>query len=184
MSLNCMITGHTKFAPDYHFGIWKLKWRSSNAETMEEIAGSVTASSKSGHNVPQLVQDDNKPVVFFAWKTYLEQFFKPLKNITKYHHFTMDRSKPGIVTCKENMESEEMCFNILKPLSPAAGELPPTKPAPGLDLRRQWYLYDSISPFFRAYNARDIVCPKPSKPKVKNQGMDSDSLPRKRKHSL
>ncbi|XP_052237238.1 uncharacterized protein LOC127848687 isoform X2 [Dreissena polymorpha] len=25
MSLNCMITGHTKFAPDYHFGIWKLK---------------------------------------------------------------------------------------------------------------------------------------------------------------
>ncbi|XP_052237936.1 uncharacterized protein LOC127849258 [Dreissena polymorpha] len=184
MSLNCMITGHTKFAPDYHFGIWKLKWRSSNAETMEEIAGSVTASSKSGHNVPQLVQDDNKPVVFFAWKTYLEQFFKPLKNITKYHHFTMDPSKPGIVTCKENMDSEEMCFNILKPLSPAAGELQPTKPAPGLDLRRQWYLYDSISPFFRAYNARDTVCPKPSKPKVKNQGMDSDSLPRKRKHSL
>ncbi|KAH3897510.1 hypothetical protein DPMN_021698 [Dreissena polymorpha] len=174
-----MIAGHTKFAPDYHFGILKLKWRTSNAETMEDIAATVTASSRSSHNFPQFVKDSNKPVVFLSWINYLEQFSKPLKNIIRHHHFIMDRSKPGIVTCKEHMDSEGMCFNILKSVSPAAGELPPTKPAPGLDLNRQWYLYNTISPFFRSVNARDTVCPKPI---TKNQEMDSDK-PRKRKHS-
>ena len=31
-----MITGHTKFEPDWHFGIWKMHWRNSNVETITE----------------------------------------------------------------------------------------------------------------------------------------------------
>lgn len=29
-----MITGHTKFDPDWHFGVWRLHWRNSVAETL------------------------------------------------------------------------------------------------------------------------------------------------------
>jgi len=32
-----MITGHTKFEPDWHFRIWKMHWRNSNVETITEV---------------------------------------------------------------------------------------------------------------------------------------------------
>jgi hypothetical protein len=32
-----MIAGHTKFEPDWHFGVWKLRWRNSTAETQVEL---------------------------------------------------------------------------------------------------------------------------------------------------
>ena len=35
-----MIAGHTKFDPDWHFGVWKVKWRNSRAENMHDV-GSV-----------------------------------------------------------------------------------------------------------------------------------------------
>ncbi|XP_033725205.1 uncharacterized protein LOC117315170 [Pecten maximus] len=92
-----MIAGHTKFDPDWHFGVWKLRWRSSNVETLEEVAKTVTHSSRNGHNIPQLVKDEDKPLIFRDWKSYLKQYFKPLKNLTKYHHFLVDATKPGTV---------------------------------------------------------------------------------------
>ena len=56
---------------------------------MEEIANTVTSSSHSGHNIPQLVDDPEKPVIFFNWRGYLKQFFKTLKNLTTFHHFLL-----------------------------------------------------------------------------------------------
>ena len=32
-----MIAGHTKFEPDCHFGVWKLHWRNSTAETLSQV---------------------------------------------------------------------------------------------------------------------------------------------------
>ena len=32
-----MMTGHTKFEPDWHFGIWKMHWRDSNVEIITEV---------------------------------------------------------------------------------------------------------------------------------------------------
>lgn len=69
-----MIVGHTKFDPDCHFGVWKLKWRNSRAESMNDIAETVQKSSKNGHNIPQLVDDQTKPVVFYDWKSYFQDF--------------------------------------------------------------------------------------------------------------
>ena len=55
--------GHTKFNPGRHFGLWKVKWTHTSAE----MADSVTRSSRNDHNIPQLVDDDEKPVVFYDW---------------------------------------------------------------------------------------------------------------------
>ncbi|CAC5400107.1 unnamed protein product [Mytilus coruscus] len=83
-----MIAGHTKFEPDWHFGVWKLHWRNSAAETLSEVAETVTRSSRNGHNIPQVVGNIQDPVMFYEWKPYLQQYFKTLKHITDYHHFT------------------------------------------------------------------------------------------------
>lgn len=37
IEFSTMIAGHTKFEPDWHFGVWKLKWRNSNVETLTEV---------------------------------------------------------------------------------------------------------------------------------------------------
>lgn len=92
-----MVAGHTKFDPDWHFGVWKVKWRSSTAETMNEIAETVRHSSRRGHNIPQLVSDPQKPVKFSDWKSYLQRYFKPMKNIRGYHHFRVNADTPGVV---------------------------------------------------------------------------------------
>lgn len=92
-----------------------MKWRCLQAETMEGIAhNTVTSSSHSGHNIAQLVNDKDKPVTFYNFRDYLKQFFKPVKKISSYHHFFIDISEPGVVTCKENSLSESQQCNFLK----------------------------------------------------------------------
>ena len=39
-----MEAGHTKFNPDWHFGLWKVKWRHTSVETLQEMADSVTTN--------------------------------------------------------------------------------------------------------------------------------------------
>ncbi|XP_062605029.1 uncharacterized protein LOC134268076 isoform X2 [Saccostrea cucullata] len=74
-----MVAGHTKFEPDWHFGVWKVHWRNTYAETISQVAESVRTSSRSGHNIPQVVGDGEDPVLFYEWKNYLQVYFKPLK---------------------------------------------------------------------------------------------------------
>jgi hypothetical protein len=33
-----MEAGHTQFNPDWHFGLWKVKWRHTSVETLQEMA--------------------------------------------------------------------------------------------------------------------------------------------------
>jgi len=76
---------------------FQVKWRHYSAETLQDIAQSVTDSSRNNHNIPQLVQDEGCPVKFYDWKTFLKQFFKPLSSLTTYHHFRDDKESPGFV---------------------------------------------------------------------------------------
>ncbi|KAH3782393.1 hypothetical protein DPMN_160308 [Dreissena polymorpha] len=109
-----MLPGHTEFTPDWYFGVWTFKWRTSDAECMEDIANTVIASSRSGHNLTQRINDPSKPVVFLNWKTFLENYFKYLKNITKYYHFRCTSDEPGVLICSEFSDSQEIRFNLLK----------------------------------------------------------------------
>ena len=51
---------HTEFNPDWHLGLWKVKWRYTTPERLQEMADSVTISSKNSHSIPQLIDDDEK----------------------------------------------------------------------------------------------------------------------------
>lgn len=171
LEFSLMEAGHTKFSPDWHFGLWKLKWRNFTAETMNDVAESVRMSSRNGHNIPQLVNDPETPVIFYNWSSYFETFFKKLPSISKYHHFKMCANNPGVVTVKEYCSSEEKVICILKrDIHMFDNNTLPTSISPkGLDAARQWYLYDEIRPFCRDTSNNLQSCPKPTcvKPSIK-----------------
>jgi len=63
------------------------KWRRSAAETLEEVAQTVTQSSRGGHNIPQLTSDPHAPVHFYDWSSFFKRLFTPVPQLRKYHHF-------------------------------------------------------------------------------------------------
>lgn len=72
--------------------------------------------------------------------------FKPLKNVTKYHHFLFDAANPGQIQCKVKASSESVTFNLLrnKQNIPRSDKMPTILSGVGLDAARQWYLYEQI----------------------------------------
>lgn len=171
IEFSLMEAGHTKFSPDWHFGLWKMKWRHSTAETLDEVAESVRRSSRNGHNIPQLINDAERPVSFYDWTSFFEAFFKKLPSISKFHHFRMSEESPGVVFVKAYRSSAEKPINILKKGQqlPNVDTLPSVITPKGLDAARQWYLYDEIRPFCRDTSDSLQSCPKPvcPKPRVK-----------------
>jgi hypothetical protein len=64
-----------------------------------QVAETGRGSSRNGHNVPHIVNDKKDQVIFYEWKSYLIEFFKPLKHTTDYHHFFIDSKHPGVEKC-------------------------------------------------------------------------------------
>ncbi|KAH3782789.1 hypothetical protein DPMN_160709 [Dreissena polymorpha] len=54
---------------------------------LSDVAASVGLSSRTGHNIPQLVGDTSNPVVIKDRKDYLSTLFHHIKNVTKFHQF-------------------------------------------------------------------------------------------------
>lgn len=164
VEFSLMEAGHTKFSPGCHFGLWK-KWRHSTAATLDEVAESVRRSSRIGHNIPQLINDADRPVYFYR-ASFFEAFFKKLPSISKFHHFRMSEESPGVVFVKAYCSSAEKPINILKRGQQLLNvdTLPPVITLNGLDTAR--YLYDEIRPFCRDTSDSlqswpKSVCPEP-----------------------
>ncbi|KAJ8309819.1 hypothetical protein KUTeg_011684 [Tegillarca granosa] len=142
------------------------KWRHCTAETLQDVSYSVVASSRNGHNIPQLVNDDQHPVIFYNWKEFLKTIFKTLPGILKYHHFRMSKNYKGVVFVREYADDVEIKINLLKKqhlINPII--LPTILKAKGLDANRQWNLFEEIRPLCFEIDSKDVVCPKPSIPK-------------------
>ena len=48
------------------------------------------------------------------WTQFLQGYFKPVPNITSYHHFKFSKANAGVVTIKVYATSEEEDVYILK----------------------------------------------------------------------
>ncbi|XP_072175269.1 uncharacterized protein [Diadema setosum] len=162
IDLNFMVAGHTKFAPDYGFGLLKKRYRASEVSTLQDIVDVVRSSSPSGLNVPVLVGDESgrQNVPTYPWQEFLSAHFKPIADVKKYHHFRFTSEEPGVVYCREFADDEEVRHQLLKPGARPPRMLPPSLPVPGLPQERQMYLYTKIRPFCRP-ESRDITCPPP-----------------------
>ena len=103
ITLNFLITGHTKFAPNWCFGLFKERFRRTRINTLEEIADVVKKSTVTGINIPQIVgnEDGTRIVICRDWNTYLDPYFHTFPKVNSYQHFEFDSSHPGVVTARK-----------------------------------------------------------------------------------
>lgn len=166
VTLNFMISGHTKFAPDWCFGLLKQRYRRTPVSTLEDIATVVNSSTVVGVNCAELVGTENGKVNVptYDWQTYFEAYFKPFPGIKSVQHFRFTADARGILFYKVTPSSEEKSFQLLRDTSNLPDDISPTELAPpGLPSERQWYLYHKIREFV-TLEAQDITCPKPAVP--------------------
>jgi len=164
VKISFLPVGHTKFAPDWCFGLMKQRFRSTRVGDLDDIANCVSLSSFV--NVPQLVGslDGSVFVKTYNWSEHFEEHSikTALKGISQMHHFRFASSSPGAVFVKSVGSDNERKINLLKNATwnPSAHELPPVVVPSGLSRERQQYLFDKIREFCPA-DKQDIVCPKP-----------------------
>jgi hypothetical protein len=170
ITLSFMMPGHTKFAPDRHFGLLKKSYRRTRVDTMGCIAEAVKNSSHVGANRVQLVRNlsGDQLVHFYNWSEFFSLFFTSLPSITSYHVFYFDCDLPGTVFVKcRSTDPSYQEFTIQRPSSilPTPSQFPIEVVPSGLTVDRQWYLYEKIRQFCSSNLAADLTCPKPLAPK-------------------
>ena len=143
VQLSFMRVGHTRCAVDGYFGLIKQLWRKSENDTLEDVKVAVNSSA-----------GPNKAVMFnwpwYEWDTYLAQYFKPLKGITRFQHFAVSKDSPGQVTCKASPSSPATVVKIARDgidLPTSSEDLPPLLNPPGLSQSRQEYLENNVSQY-------------------------------------
>ncbi|KAI0211495.1 hypothetical protein LSAT2_003674 [Lamellibrachia satsuma] len=166
ITLNFLVMGHTKFAPDACFGLLKRAFKRHAISSLSELETLVNGSACL--NSTQLVgRADGLSLVPVAdWQAHLSPHFKALPGIKKYFHFRFDAASPGIVFVKTTSESPEEQFDLmvdsddlLPPVAPVA-----MKP-PELGYERQQYLYKNIRRFVKDCY-KDVLCPSPPRGRI------------------
>ena len=163
VTISFLLVGHTKFAPDWGFGLLKRLYKRTKVGTINDIAEVVRKSASVNH--PQLISDynGNQFVTFYNWSSLFDDTTAAIKGITKMQHFCFNRTCPGHVFMKSSRDESEQKVNLIKDSSwkPCKHDLPPIIDPPGLPLDRKWYLYNKIREFCPD-EVKDLVCPLPS----------------------
>ncbi|XP_050401016.1 uncharacterized protein LOC126817889 [Patella vulgata] len=162
ITLNFLITGHTKFSPDWCFGLIKQKFRKSRVCSVAELADVVQQSTVTDVNLAQPTMDGEENIVQqYNWHQKFNETYKAVIGIKKYH-FRFCHKNPGVVFCKEYRDSDEVEVCLLKDVNvvPTA-DLPLIIPPPGLTAARQWYLFEKICEFC-SDETQDATCPRPT----------------------
>ena len=88
----------------------------------------------------------NRHMLWTDWTQCLQGYFKPVPNITSYHHFKYSKANAGVVTVKVYATSEEEDVYIFEEMPSLKGHRPDAIVPTSLDPARQWYLYEQIRP--------------------------------------
>ena len=166
--------GHTKFGPDWCFGLLKQKYQYTAVNSLDDIVKLTESSSVA--NTSQLVgeQDGSVVVPFYNWQGFLSPHYNRLNGIKSYHHFKITAPSPGVVEARIESDSNPKLFNLQKHGNWNTASLPEQIIPPGLSNKRQWYLYDKIRQFC-SEESKDLVCPLPSV--TREQSVPPDDIP-------
>ncbi|XP_076461922.1 uncharacterized protein LOC143294352 [Babylonia areolata] len=166
VTLNFMPPGHTKFAPDWCFGLLKRTFRKNEVHSLQELSDVVRRSTPVKKvNIPQVVATENGQTLVktYNWQEFFSAHFRTLNGIKKIGHFRFSAENPGSVFHRETLADEETEFRFVGDPEEALLQLddvPALIPPPGLSHERQNYLYRNIRPFVRL-EARDRLTPDP-----------------------
>ena len=166
ITLSFLVVGHTKFAPDWCFGLFKRAFRRTPVGSLQGIAQVVNDSAQC--NFAQLVttEDGSNMVPMFDWTDFFANHTKKIPGIKKYHHFRFDSSHPGKVFVRIHSDCLEEELDLLKVESwlPDPNAYPAQLTPKGLSSQRQWYLHDKIREFCPESD-KDTTCPRPTCPR-------------------
>ena len=97
ITLSFLVVGHTKFSPDWCFGLFKRHYRRTKVGSLRSLAQVVNESAEC--NFAQLVCDEEGRTIVptYDWTDFFAPHLKKIQNIKKYHHFRFTSSKPGTV---------------------------------------------------------------------------------------
>lgn len=148
ITLSFLVVGHTKFSPDWCFGLFKQAFRRTKVGCLDDIARVVEESAVVNHAQLVGTQDGEVIVPTYDWAQYFDRPFrqKALKGIKAMHHLTFSNSHKGSVFVRDDINSAEREVKLLQDddWTPSAQDLPPP---PGLSLERRQYLFDKIREF-------------------------------------
>ena len=163
-TISFLPVGHTKFAPDWCFGLMKQCFCRTKIGDLDDIANCVSLSS--AVNVPQLVGslDGTVFVPTYNWSEFFDNIMmkSALKGISRLHQFRFSAARHGKVYVKESSSAAEREITLVCDDSwqPSPDELPPFVTPNGLSAERQQYLFEKIREFC-PNDKKDIVCPRP-----------------------
>ena len=166
IKMSFLLVGHTKFAPDSCFGLFKRLFRKTKVGCLEDVVAVVERSGAINHAQLVGTHDGTSLVPFYNWSEFFDPHMSQtaLKGISQMHHFRFSALHPGVVFVKNSCNDRERAIKLLKtPWQPTSDDMPNIIPPPGLTLERQWYLFNKIREFCPD-ESKDIVCPKPSVP--------------------
>lgn len=167
ISLSFMIPGHTKFAPDRYFGLFKIRFRRSTIDTLQDVVKCVGDCTIGGKAVAQVyghyLGQSSQNFIHRRWDTYLAKYFNPIDSLLSYSYFQFDATKPGCVEVRSHPDEKPTSLNLLKEkhMRFSEREYPEEIIPEGLSLERQNYLYKEIRGFIRDPQKRDMTCPQP-----------------------
>ena len=97
-----LIAGHTKFSPDWCFGLIKQSFRRRYVSSLFDLMEAVDQSTITGVNISKLcgLHDGTVLVPVYDWVKFLQPFFKKIPGISKFHHFRFTKEHPGVVVCR------------------------------------------------------------------------------------
>ena len=165
IKISFLPVGHTKFSPDWCFGLMKQQYRKINIGCLDDIVAAVNISATP--NVAQLVGSQNGETIVptYNWSDFFDLYAikTALKGIKRLQHLHFSHRFPGKVKVANEVDGIERTITLLKDPSwtPTPEGLPDVIVPPGLSLERQWYLHDKIREFCPDH-CKDLVCPRPT----------------------
>ena len=163
IQLSFLVAGHTKFSPDWGFGLIKRLYRRTSVSCINDIKNVVESSSVVNEACVVGDETGEVQVAVYDWASFLSQFFNKIRGITAYHQFFLSCATPGVVLLQKFCDSEQLEVNLMKH-STGTVRIPPGMPdplnPPGLSDDRKAYLYRYIREFCDE-SVRDRVCPEP-----------------------
>lgn len=177
-------TGHTKFSPDWCFGLLKQRYRRTYVGSLDDIIRVVNESATVNIAQPIGTTDGEVYVRTYDWTGYLAPFFRRIKSIKTYHHFYLEQATlgRGDILLKENNESTVTIWKHLRQTSvTTTDDLPTIVTSNGLSAERQWYLFEKIREYC-PHDSRDRTCPLPTVPKPSSSRNTPEPLPLSPEH--
>lgn len=87
VTLSFLVVGHTKFAPDLCFGLFKWLYRRSRVGCLQDIAQVVNESAHCNSAQLNVREDGTVIVPTFNWTDFFTPHLKKIIGIKQYHHF-------------------------------------------------------------------------------------------------